>query len=290
MDIAHKQTDKLLETTEKQVLSIYNKVYADLKKELSKVNDKIDNLPTDATMQQRINEWNKRDRLKTLEKQVSIAISNANKEAQKIINGMHNQTYLNNFNYSSYVIETESGKIGVMPILDKKIIEQYIQDGISPFTKIAIDDLKDKNIIYSQIARELTSGIAIGESVQKLAQRVKKTVNKSYSSSVRIARTETTRIEASARQKTYDIGKEKGIEMQKEWVSTLDGDTRDNHRKLDGQIVGIDEYFKIGGSKAMYPADFGVASEDINCRCTTRPILKGYTKERMTYAEWEKDR
>lgn len=37
---------------------------------------------------------------------------------------------------------------------------------------------------------------------------------------------------------------------------------------LDGQIRELDEPFvNIYGEEAMFPSDFGIAREDVNCRC-----------------------
>lgn len=61
--------------------------------------------------------------------------------------------------------------------------------------------------------------------------------------------------------------KANGADVVKEWDSTMDSRTRDTHVELDGQIRELEEPFEIGGMKAMYPHGFGIASEDINCRC-----------------------
>lgn len=55
----------------------------------------------------------------------------------------------------------------------------------------------------------------------------------------------------------------------------MDGRTRDRHRMLDGQKVGHDEPFKYSGMEAMYPGGFGIASMDINCRCSVRAEIEG---------------
>ena len=36
---------------------------------------------------------------------------------------------------------------------------------------------------------------------------------------------------------------------------------------LDGQTRELEEPFEVAGRKAMYPSGFGIASEDIHCRC-----------------------
>lgn len=63
------------------------------------------------------------------------------------------------------------------------------------------------------------------------------------------------------------------IKYSKTWLSTLDYKTRDDHIKLDNQKADKDGYFKVNGYKTLAPKLFGVAKEDINCRCTTLAIF-----------------
>ena len=75
--------------------------------------------------------------------------------------------------------------------------------------------------------------------------------------SMRIAKTEGHRVSQEATYTVQKKAKERGAEIVKQWDSTLDGKTRPTHRALDGQIVGVDEYFKSeSGYKALYPGDF----------------------------------
>ena len=118
------------------------------------------------------------------------------------------------------------------------------------------------------VLREISRGIAQGLSYQEMARNLKNVTNVDYNKTLRIAKTEGHRIQQEA---TYNVQKRaiaKGAKVVKQWDSTLDGKTRPTHRALDGQIVGVDEYFKSeSGYKALYPSGFGVASEDCNCRC-----------------------
>ena len=101
-----------------------------------------------------------------------------------------------------------------------------------------------------------------------MARNIKNTTNVDLNKSLRIAKTEGHRIQQEA---TYNVqvrAIEKGADVVKQWDSTLDGRTRPTHRMLDGQIVGVNEYFTSeSGYKALYPGGFGVPSEDCNCRC-----------------------
>ena len=62
--------------------------------------------------------------------------------------------------------------------------------------------------------------------------------------------------------------KANGANVVKQWDSTIDKKVRETHAKLDGQVRELEESFEVDGKKAMYPHDFGIASEDINCRCS----------------------
>ena len=118
------------------------------------------------------------------------------------------------------------------------------------------------------VLQEISRGIAQGLSYQEMARNLKNITNVDYNKTLRIAKTEGHRIQQEA---TYNVQKRaiaKGAKVVKQWDSTLDGKTRPTHRALDGQIVGVDEYFKSeSGYKALYPGNFGIPSEDCNCRC-----------------------
>ena len=118
------------------------------------------------------------------------------------------------------------------------------------------------------VLREISRGIAQGLSYQEMARNLKNVTNVDYNKTLRIAKTEGHRIQQEA---TYNVQKRaiaKGAKVVKQWDSTLDGKTRPTHRVLDGQIVGVDEYFKSeSGYKALYPGNFDIPSEDCNCRC-----------------------
>lgn len=80
-----------------------------------------------------------------------------------------------------------------------------------------------------------------------------------------------------------------GIKMTREWVATLDARTRHEHGAADGQRVGVDEPFTVGGEKLMFPGDtsHGASGWNIyNCRCTVAASIKGHERKRETYQEW----
>lgn len=123
--------------------------------------------------------------------------------------------------------------------------------------------------------RVLVRGFGKGWSTEKMARQIAEIGGASYRRGLTIARTEGGRVSSVARQQSQNHAQQIGIWVQKKWVSMLDGDTRTNHRVLDGQVREVDAYFEVGGNKALQPHMFGIASEDCNCRCVSISVIKG---------------
>lgn len=57
---------------------------------------------------------------------------------------------------------------------------------------------------------------------------------------------------------------------RKRWVTMHDDRVRETHAAADGQTVGLDEPFIVGGYPMMHPGDRNApVGETINCRCVT---------------------
>jgi SPP1 gp7 family putative phage head morphogenesis protein len=123
---------------------------------------------------------------------------------------------------------------------------------------------------------ELAKGIAAGESIPNLTKRLIAATddvyaNMSESRAEMIARTETMASVNLGQQVVYDT---EGVE-EKEWIATMDGDTRDAHAAVNGQVVGINDSFDVDGEQLLYPGDpSGSAGNVIQCRCTILPVVK----------------
>lgn len=115
------------------------------------------------------------------------------------------------------------------------------------------------------LTRELSRGIAQSLTYAEIARNIQNVTGVDKNKAMRIAKTEGHRVSQEA---TYNVqlkAKERGAEIVKQWDSTLDGRTRDSHRKVDGEIRELEEKFSNG---LMFPSDpNGQASEVINCRC-----------------------
>lgn len=89
----------------------------------------------------------------------------------------------------------------------------------------------------------------------------------------RILRTEMGRVYNVANQSQQQVTAQTVPGLQKMWVATGDRRTRISHLLAHGQIVAVNEPFRVGSVRMMYPLDPNApAGEVINCRCRTVTI------------------
>jgi uncharacterized protein with gpF-like domain len=125
----------------------------------------------------------------------------------------------------------------------------------------------DVNELKKTISAEVTRGIASNLSYHDIARNIDNVSKTTYYNAVRIARTEGHRIQQTSSRDAQQQAKSKGADVVKQWDSTLDGKTRDSHRRVDGEIRELDEKFSNG---LDFPGDpNGKAKEVINCRCVS---------------------
>lgn len=123
----------------------------------------------------------------------------------------------------------------------------------------------DVDVLKVDVTRELSRGIAQSLPYKDIARNLKNATGLSYNKCARIVKTEGHRVSQESAYNTQLKAKDRGADIKKQWDSTLDGRTRDTHRKVDGEIRELEEPFSNG---LMYPSDpDGQAHEVINCRC-----------------------
>lgn len=268
-DQAIKWTDAELKRLERQINAEYTKAYKEMRKEMADIASKL--ADPNLTAQQRMALMAKNDRLDKLCEQMAQVLKDTNATATSFIS----QSAVNVFKYN-YNFEAE--RLG-FSLLDNTAVRNILTGEVNPFTKLAIAGEKDKSVIMRKLQSEMTTALLKGESIPEIAKRLKNVSEGYLSNTIRIARTETTRIQNSARQSVGDEGKRLGFNMWKRWVSTEDGRTRDEHKEenIKELEVPIDEPFIIGGEELMYPGDItrgASAWNTINCRCTVVNVIK----------------
>jgi len=119
------------------------------------------------------------------------------------------------------------------------------------------------------VARSIAAGVAEGEGIPELAQRVRSGFAAAgRARAIRIARTE---VVGASNMGAHLGAEESGLDLDKIWVATADDRTREDHLFADGQRVKLNESFNVGGYQMRYPGDSSMgapAGEIVNCRCT----------------------
>lgn len=122
--------------------------------------------------------------------------------------------------------------------------------------------------VVDQVRRGFDEGLGIADiavSVLEAAPRIARFRGPT------IARTET---HGAANNGADAAARETGLVLNKEWIAVKDARTRDPHAVADGQVVGMDDLFNVGGERLRYPGDpNGSAENVINCRCATGHIV-----------------
>ena len=165
-----------------------------------------------------------------------------------------------------------------------------------------VSDQIDFDITHPDIERWLTAGLAersrlinqaTARRIQRLLERavkdgvgsdeIERRIVDEFASINRhrakaIARTE---VGISANIANANAYEQSGVPI-KEWISAraptpLGYPVREDHAELDGQVRNMDEDFKIengpyAGATAPTPMQFGIPSQDINCRCDMAPL------------------
>lgn len=148
----------------------------------------------------------------------------------------------------------------------------------NPLISDYLDAWREQSIVgitqttRDQVTALLQDCVAEGIGIDEIKSRLRDTFEGWTSTkAATVARTEVVSASNSANLAAYQIS---GLVDSKEWLSVQDGETRDTHRELDGQVRGIAEDFdSSSGATAQCPGSFGIAEEDINCRCTVRPRM-----------------
>ncbi len=158
----------------------------------------------------------------------------------------------------------------IFPIDQAQVVDAVQTDSkisTNLYTRLGEDVSYLKKSIRAELSRGIANGSTWTEMAAHIAHGMNSPFHKTMNKAMRIARTEGHRIQNRAQMDTLNNAKENGADVVKQWISTLDDRTRESHKVLDGQIREIEDYFEVNGHKAKYPGGFGVASEDIHCRC-----------------------
>lgn len=148
----------------------------------------------------------------------------------------------------------------------------------NPLVKDYLDAWREQRIVgITEFTRDevtflLRDAVAEGVGIDEMKRRLRGFFEEGAAyRAERIARTEVVSSSNAANLAAYQIS---GVVDAKEWLSVQDDRTRESHADLDGQRRSIAEEFEApNGAHTQGPGLFGIPGEDINCRCTVRPVL-----------------
>ena len=297
-DIAHTKTDQKLEEMEKRLSAIYSRA----EKEIQKTADeyfaqfaKQDEAKRKLLEQGKITEdeytkWRKGKvmygkRFTEMKEQCAKQLLNVNQTALAYVNGELPEVYAINYNALAGSVDGIGGYSFTLVDADTVRNLSFTDTSLLPYKEI--DPKKDIPWNMKKINAETLQGILQGESMDKIAKRLRNVQEMNKTQAIRSARTIVTGAENKGRQDSYARAEADGIILQKEWLATNDGRTRHSHAMLDGAIVDQDKKFDNG---LMYPGDPSGRPEEVyNCRCTLVAKVNGFKKAQVQKAMAEKD-
>ena len=319
MDAGHKATDKIIADMEKKLKDHYKQASDEVQKKLDdylkafKAKDEkhLADLQKDFTKEnyEEYIRWRRNQILiseRWAEMRDSLAedYHNANVIAKEMINGYMPDVYALNHNYGMYDIEHSAGIDTSYTLYNRRTAERLMRDNPDmlppPGKKVSKRIAEGKDVLWNKqlIQSAMMQSLLQGESIDKIAKRLATAVGDSNEkAAVRNARTMATGAQNAGREDAYKAAEEKGIEMQQEWVATLDDRTRHSHRMMHGERIDVGGTFSNG---CKYPGDPNGEPEEVyNCRCTMVAQIKGFETDTvknspkmgdMTFEEWQEDK
>lgn len=301
VDKAHLATDELLGKMERRLRAIYTrasreigeawKAYlkeagteiADLQRqyqEAKAANDTELTRQLGKSLQKAKRELTLTDkRYRELTRQTAEQLAHVNETATAYINKNLPEVYAMNYNATGEAFDGIGGYS--FTLTDADTIRNLVESDRSFLPMRELDFSRDIAWNIEKMNAEVLQGILQGESMDKIADRLAQVIGMNLRSAISAARTMVTSAENKGRQDGFERAAAMGIILEREWIATSDGRTRDWHRELDGVTVGVDEPFENAIGKIMYPGDPSANGANVwNCRCTIAAKVLGFKSVR----------
>jgi phage portal protein BeeE len=135
---------------------------------------------------------------------------------------------------------------------------QFLRSRENPLADVADD-------VWDRIRAVVEDGLNAGDSTDAIAGLVRGEFNElSQGRAATVASTETSILYGVARQE----GMEQAGVQWKQWLTSGADNVRPEHRAANGQTVGTNDFFTVGGEQLAHPGDpHGSAGNIINCHC-----------------------
>lgn len=310
-DLGVAYTDKKIENLTHKINGIYKEARKDINSKMKDFNEKYKvkeakyakQVEEGVITQEQFDNWKKGQvfqgkQWQAKKDEITNVLYNSNVLASKIVNSESIDVFGFNINYASYTMEHGEGVNFGFSVYDRNTVINLIKNEPNLLPMYTPKKGIDKAWNSKKITRQVTLGIMQGESLDKIANRLASvTSSQDKNSMLTHARTIMTGAQNAGRLESYRQAEKLGIELQKEWMASLDSHTRDSHADIDGERVDVESKFSNG---LMYPAEPGGAPAEVyNCRCTMVSNIKKYPAkyqrrdnidgkriDNMSYKDW----
>lgn len=264
MNRQQRQVEQQLLANEKEALKILERNYA---KALADVKARIRGMMADDLTQSKIYQL---EYQKNLERQITAILDVLKTDNVQTVNDYLKLCYEDGFIGNLYGLSGDDLEM-ILPIDQRQMAESVTR----PTEEIKVSErlYSDVNTLQKDIQATMSRGLAQNMNYKDMAVQLALCSEASLKRAYRIIRTEGGRVQSEAKLDAMQAALDKGADLVRQWDATMDKKTRKSHVQLDGQIRNPGEPFEVNGHSAMAPRLFGIASEDVNCRCTllTRP-------------------
>lgn len=270
MTPAQKQTTQYELLSEKKVMEqlerSYQKALEDVKDRLRQLDERTDVENRQAVAYQKAFQQG-------LQKQLERILGKLHSKTYRTVQEYLQDCYLTGHTAVLYELQSDGLRLS-LPVPQDKVRQAAVND--TKLVKPLYDSIgEDFAGLKKHITDIVSAGFASGASYGDMANQITGKMIGNYATmrggalgrAKLIVRTEGNRIANAARLEAARAAKQQGADLVKQWDSTMDKKTRPHHVQLDGQVRELDEPFEVDGRKAQAPGKFGIASEDINCRC-----------------------
>lgn len=270
---------KALESQYKRALSDINRKVKDFQAEIDLLDaamnqDGLDDATMALLQSQRRSKIYQKQYQEALKGQISGILDKMQGDNYSTIESYLKDSYENGYVGTMYDIAKQG--IPVITPIDQAaavraiLVDSKVSGGL--YKRLGIEVSALKKAVTQEISRGIATGLGYGD----IARNIANATSAPFSRTKTIARTEGHRIQQTSTADAQRAVKEQGADVVKQWDATLDGKTRESHRRVDGEIRELDEKFSNG---LMYPGDpSGGAAEVVNCRCAS-----------LTRAKWALD-
>ena len=291
-DKAHRLTDEKLEEMEKRLSAIYSRAEKEIQKTADEYFSKFAKqdeakrklVEAGKLTEEEYTKWRKGKvmygkRFTEMKEQCAKQLLNVNQTALAYVNGELPEVYALNYNALAGSVDGVGGYS--FTLVDADTVRNLAVTDTSLLPYKELDPAKDIPWNMKKINAETLQGVLQGESMDKIAKRLRNVQEMNRTQAIRSARTIVTGAENKGRIDSYKKAEEDGIILEKEWLAAIDSRTRHWHADLNGKTAPIDEPFHNDFGDIMYPGDPHAHPANVyNCRCTLVTKIKGFKKVR----------